>query len=63
MISGEEMSIATKFKDAKQRTWTVPGMFFGNELANWIDAAGSMSRRLVVVEFNQLVKDGNPNMF
>jgi len=51
MISGEEMSISEKFKNARSVVWTVPGLLFGNEYPNWFDSAGSLSRRLVIFRF------------
>eukprot|EP00965_Chrysotila_dentata_P261116 6214142-Pleurochrysis_carterae.AAC.1 len=54
-VSGEEVSVAIKNQTAITVTWSVPFLFAGNELAAWKDAAGSMKRRLVVVEFNEPV--------
>jgi hypothetical protein len=57
MISGEEVPIAVKHKTAVTTLWTVPGMLMGNEVArSWLDAAGSMTRRILVGEFNKRVK-------
>lgn len=55
-VSGEEVSVAIKNKDAKTVLWTTPFLFCGNELAAWKDSAGSMKRRLVIVEFNEVVR-------
>ena len=59
MISGEEVSIAQKFKQAVTTTWKTPGMIMGNEIGNWIDTQGSIIRRLVVLEFVRRVKDAD----
>jgi hypothetical protein len=58
MIAGERMSISKKYKDAATvPRWRVPLFLGGNELANWEDAAGSMARRLVFVQFDRVVED------
>ena len=54
-VSGEEVSVAIKNKDARTIEWKVPFLFCGNELAAWKDAAGSMKRRLIIIEFNEVV--------
>lgn len=60
MISGEHMNIPVKFADAVSIIWSTPGFLAGNELAAWIDAAGSMSRRLFIFEFLYNVINANP---
>jgi len=62
LISGEELSVAGKFKTARTVTWTTPGILFGNELGPWIDSAGSIVRRLLVCEFNRRVKASDPDL-
>lgn len=63
MISGEEMSIAIKHKKAITTVWTVPGMLMGNEVAaGWVDAAGSMARRIVLVDFSKRVKSSDTTL-
>lgn len=58
MISGEEIPVAIKHKTAVTTLWKVPGMLMGNEVArSWQDAAGSMTRRVLVAEFNKKVKN------
>ena len=57
MISGEEIQIPVKHQTAFTKEWVVPGMLMGNEVAHsWLDAAGSMTRRIMVAEFNKRVK-------
>jgi len=57
MISGEDIPVPIKHKTAISTMWGVPGMLMGNEVAqSWIDASNSMSRRILVVEFNKIVK-------
>lgn len=63
IISGEEVNIAVKHKTAFSDLWKVPGMLFGNEVArNWLDAAGSLSRRVLVGEFNHQVRDTDTSL-
>ena len=64
MISGEEVSVPIKGETAKSIVWRTPGLLCGNELPGWIDAAGSVVRRLVMFEFSKKVKAGNrdPNL-
>lgn len=56
MISGEDVSVALKFKTAENVEWNVPGVLAGNEPPGYVDNAGSMSRRLVVAKFSKKVK-------
>jgi len=62
MISGEEMSMPVKNQDALVKYWTAPCMFFGNESGGWVDAAGSMTRRLASFEANKIITAVNPNL-
>jgi hypothetical protein len=62
MITGEEMSIMRKNKTALQVIWRVPGLLAGNEMANWSDNSGSISRRLILFYFNKRVSNSDPNM-
>jgi hypothetical protein len=63
MVSGEDMSIAVKCKPAETVIWTVPGYLFGNEAANWLDASGSIGRRLPVIEFNIPVHNSDTDLY
>lgn len=62
MISGEHMSIPVKNQTAKTTLWSSPGFLCGNEMAKWVDAAGSMSRRLYIWEFYNIVRDADPTL-
>lgn len=64
MITGETISVAIKSKTAIQTEFKIPGIFFGNEFGDWVDNAGSVSRRFLVCEFLKPVKNGksNPNL-
>ena len=55
ICSGDYVSIAIKYKDAKTVPWTVPGILCGNELFNVVDASGSILRRMCMIEFNHLI--------
>jgi hypothetical protein len=56
MISGENVSVMRKNKTALSVLWTVPGILAGNELANWVNNSGSMSRRMVLFYWERKVK-------
>ena len=62
LISGEDMSVATKNEIAKTVKWEVPGSFAGNEVPGFSDNAGSVSRRLFVFLFNKKVKRGDTHL-
>lgn len=62
MISGEEMSIMRKNLTPVQVVWKSPGIMAGNELANWTDNSGSMSRRLLLFYFHKRVKQSDPHL-
>tara|TARA_Y100000310_G_scaffold342930_1_gene448302 strand:+ start:10473 stop:13469 length:2997 start_codon:yes stop_codon:yes gene_type:complete len=58
MIEGTSVQVAKKFELATKEKWTAPMMFSGNEVPkNWMDRGGEMTRRFVVVEFTQGVKE------
>ncbi len=42
--------------------WTVPGIFAGNELPGWVDNAGSIVRRILLFQFDQLVTEKDTNL-
>lgn len=60
MISGEELLLSQKFKTAKAVKWRPPGVLAGNEIPAWADAAGSITRRIVVFDFAKSIQ--NPDM-
>jgi hypothetical protein len=62
MITGEEMSIQRKNKTALQVVWRAPGILAGNELANWHDNSGSMSRRMILFYFHKRVSNVDPKL-
>jgi len=60
MITGEEMSIQRKNKVALPVVWKSPGILAGNELPNWVDNSGSMSRRMILFYFHKKVSNSDP---
>lgn len=63
MVSGEEVSVARKFKQPITVIWKSHGGFAGNKLPGWTDNAGSLSRRLVVIEFLIPVSKSDPTLY
>jgi Family of unknown function (DUF5906) len=59
MVSGEDIQVNYKHKKAFSVKWRVPGILAGNEVPTWADAAGSIQRRLVVIDFERPVVDGD----
>ena len=57
MVSGEDISAARKNKVAQQITWDIPGLLLGNEMGPWLDAAGSIVRRLLVCKFQTTITE------
>jgi len=62
IISGEDTSVAEKFKTATSVKWVVPGVMAGNEAPGYSDNQGSISRRLVVFSFDKKVKKGDTQL-
>lgn len=60
MVTGEEMSIMRKNRTAINVVWKAPGIMCGNELANWSDNSGSISRRLIIIYFDRKVETSDP---
>ena len=65
MVSGEEVSINIKDKTAITLTWKVPGWLAGNEYGKWIDASGSIRRRIIPIDFNRAIpsEQSDPQLF
>lgn len=55
IISGESVSLPVKNLDAVVGKWTAPGIFFGNEVPNWLDASNCMGRRLACFECPKVI--------
>lgn len=64
VVTGEELSLARKHETPEVGRWVVPGIMAGNESPNWQDKSGSISRRVVVLDFpNQVPADtSDPNL-
>jgi len=62
IISGEDVQIAEKNKTAKSTVWKIPGAIAGNEVPQYSDNAGSISRRLLVFMFNKKVSKGDTQL-
>jgi len=58
MISGETVQVNTKFKVAHSQPFKTPGMVAGNELPQYTDTSGSITRRIPVFSFTKKVKKG-----
>lgn len=63
MVCGEEVSVLRKFKRPITMLWKSHGGFAGNKLPTWTDNGGSLSRRLIVIEFLQPVLKCDPGLF
>lgn len=55
MVTGEEVSIQRKNKPAINVIWKSPGILAGNEVPNWSDNSGSISRRIIQIRFDTKV--------
>lgn len=51
MVSGEEVCVAIKNQGARVVRWRSPGLLCGNEPPGWVDAQGSIARRLAIFGF------------
>jgi len=58
MVSGEQVTVARKnMKAVSNQSWTVPMIWASNEFPDYSDNSGSVSRRLVVFKFLNLVAE------
>lgn len=51
MVSGEDLCVAVKNQVARAVKWSAPGLLCGNESPSWIDAQGSIARRMAIINF------------
>lgn len=63
MVCGEEVSVLRKFKKPMTVLWKSHGGFAGNKLPPWTDNGGSLSRRLIIVEFLTAISKSDPKLF
>jgi hypothetical protein len=62
LVSGEDISLARKHKEAKSIEWKTPGILAGNEVPNWKDNSGSVLRRILPWNFNKKVMEADPHL-
>jgi hypothetical protein len=62
LVSGEDVSIARKYENAKSIEWKTPGILGGNEIPNWKDNSGSVLRRLLPWNFGKQVTEADPHL-
>lgn len=63
MVSGEEVTIVRKFKQPITKIWDAPGAGAGNKFPSWHNNAGSLARRLVIIEFMRTIVESKPDLF
>lgn len=63
MVAGEEVSVLRKYKRPMTVLWNIHGGFAGNKLPPWSDNGGSLSRRLIVIEFLTPISRCDPNLY
>lgn len=56
MVVGEEVAVIRKHKTPLTVLWDIQGGFAGNKLPNWKDNGGSLTRRMIVIAFDYIVK-------
>ena len=62
LVSGEDVSIARKYENAKSVEWKAPGILGGNEIPNWKDNSGSVLRRILPWNFGKQVMEADPHL-
>ena len=62
LVSGEDISLACKYKKAKSVEWKTPGILAGNEVPNWKDNSGSVLRRILPWNFGKQVQEADPHL-
>jgi len=62
LVSGEEIQVARKNKNAVTIQWKVPGFLAGNETPGFSDNSGSILRRLFLFMFKRQVMDGDAKL-
>lgn len=60
LVSGEDISLACKYKKAQSIEWKAPGILAGNEVPNWKDNSGSVLRRILAWNFGKQVMEADP---
>lgn len=62
IVSGEDVQVNIKHQKAQSIQWTVPGILAGNEVPNWSDNSGSITRRVVIWDFMKMVENGEMDL-
>lgn len=62
LVSGEDLSVARKFKTPLSVQWKVPGILAGNEMPGWKDNSGSILRRILTWNFSKQVIEADPHL-
>jgi hypothetical protein len=63
MVSGEDLGVNRKNKSVEMvQPWTATTLIIGNESGNWIDASGSIQRRIFTVLFDKTPTSPDPNL-
>ncbi len=63
MVSSEEVQICRKNRTPLTLVWKIPGSSAGNKLPHWTDNSGSLTRRIIVIEFLKRVGKSDPQLF
>lgn len=56
MLSGGQTEITAKYGTSFTMKWNIPTIITGNDFAQWPNNGGALTRRLIVVYFNETVK-------
>ena len=62
MISGETLSVNRKHKTALNIRWTAPMILASNSQPPWDDVAGNLTRRFVIMKFNNAIRFSDTQM-
>ena len=62
MISGETLSVNRKHKTALNIRWTAPMVIASNSQPPWDDVAGNLTRRFVIMKFNNSIRHTDTQM-
>jgi hypothetical protein len=63
MVSGEDIMVAVKGQTGRSVLWKQHLLFLGNNYARtWLDNSGSISRRMAIIDFFQMVLGVDPNL-
>lgn len=62
IVSGEAIQVNVKFERARSITWEVPGIMAGNQFPDWTNNSGSISRRVIIFNFENKVVRGDTEL-